>query len=270
MEKRMQVEHFQVQDPKHVAVDLFDKPSALTKSQRRQANKARARAQKETAFAARVLKPLNATQAEYLDSLHDPEVTQIFAVGEAGTGKTYLPARIAAKKLRDGLIEKIYIARPTVSLKEHQLGFLPGKLKDKLAPWLVPILDAFKAELPAQVIAKMMETQQIEFISFEHLRGRTLANAYVILDEAQNCTLHDLKLFLTRKGEDSTYVIAGDPTQVDINNSGLEIVLGMIVQYDLPVDIIEFDENDVVRSADAKAWVKAFKKHKAGEEPATH
>lgn len=207
-------------------------------------------------------RPLSArteTQREYIEALQ--ESTQVFAIGPAGTGKTYIPARLAAQALKNKRIEKIYIARPTVAPKRHSQGFLPGKLEQKLAPWLVPILDAMKEEVSAATLKQWMDDKTVEFLSFEHLRGRTLRDCWVILDEAQNCTIADLKLFLTRKGEDSVYVIAGDTDQVDgeaIPDSGLAPVIDMIERFDLSPEIVEFDEEDVVRSADAKEWVKAF------------
>lgn len=213
-------------------------------------------------------KPLvakNETQQEYISSLES--ASQVFAIGPAGTGKTYLPARIAAQNLKAKRIERIYIARPTVSAKRHQQGFLPGKLEQKLAPWLVPIMDAFKDEVSAKTLEDWLTNKQVEFVSFEHLRGRTLKNCFVILDEAQLCTFADLKLFLTRKGEDSIYVVTGDLDQTEdevIPDSGLGKVVDMIDHYDLSPDIIEFSEDEVVRSADAKEWVQAFKRASHG------
>lgn len=239
---------------------FFEKPAPSAKSLRRQAAKQR-RAQQQQTIQRKPLEPLNATQADYFEALDDPNVTQIFAVGEAGTGKTYVAARFAIRRLRAGTIDRIYIARPTVSSPRHRLGFLPGSATKKLAPWLIPILDAFKEEATAREIESWIQQGKIEFVAFEHLRGRTLANCFAILDEAQNCTFGDLKLFLTRKGEDSTYVVAGDPTQVDIPDSGFDPILDMIEDQDLSPTIIEFDAVDVVRSADAKEWVTAFKLH---------
>ena len=142
----------------------------------------------------------------------------------------------------------------------HKQGFLPGHLNTKLAPWLVPILDAFKAEISATEVEKYLRSGDIEFLSFEHMRGRTFSNAFVILDEAQNCSFNDLRMFLTRKGEGTTYVVTGDPSQVDIQDSGLASILDMIEQYDLDADIIEFESSDVVRSEQAQEWVSAFQK----------
>ncbi len=202
------------------------------------------------------LEPRNVNQRLLIEALD--ECSQVFAVGEAGTGKTYLSSRVAMRRLKLGQIEKIFIARPTVSDPRHKLGFLPGSLDEKLGPWLVPIMDAFKDEATTSEIAEFQNKDAIEFLSFEHLRGRTLSNCFVILDEAQNCTFSDLRLFLTRKGENSVFVIAGDPVQIDIRDSGLETVLDMIYDQDLSPAVIEFEAGDVVRSEDAKEWVQAF------------
>jgi phosphate starvation-inducible PhoH-like protein len=204
--------------------------------------------------------PRNERQSEYLDALQDSD--QIFAIGPAGTGKTYLAARVMARRLKAGNIEKIYVARATVAPARHRQGFLPGKLEAKLKPWMTPIFDAFKEEMSSHELDRMMMEGKIEILSFEHLRGRTLLNCSVILDEAQNCTYEDFKLFLTRKGENCTYIICGDTTQVDDSEimSGFDSILTMVEKYDLDADIIEFLEEDVVRSAHAKEWVIAFSK----------
>lgn len=234
----------------------------LTRRERKQLKKKTAGRNTQAGNGNPGYKPLVArseNQQHLIDALR--ESTQVFAIGPAGTGKTYVPARLAAQQLKQNRIEKIYIARPTVAPKRHAQGFLPGKLEQKLAPWLVPILDAIKDEVSANTLKQWMDDKKVEFLSFEHLRGRTLADCWVILDEAQNCTLSDLKLFLTRKGDNSIYVVSGDTEQVDgeaIPDSGLETVVDMIDTYDLSPDIVEFDEDDVVRSADAKEWVKAF------------
>ena len=239
--------------------DMFDKPTPLSKSQRRQQRKLRSRAAQMNA-PRKPFEPLGPTQQVYFDYLQDTSITQIFAVGEAGTGKTYVPSRFALRRLLEGQIETIYIARPTVSPARHRQGFLPGKLDKKLEPWLAPVIAAFKDETSARQVDTLHQQGKIEFISFEHLRGRTLSDCFVILDEAQNCTMSDLKLFLTRKGENSMYVIAGDPSQVDIPDSGLDTILDMIERQDLTPAILEFGSEDVVRSADAKEWVEAFQR----------
>jgi phosphate starvation-inducible PhoH-like protein len=198
----------------------------------------------------------NARQAELLDSLKT--ASQIFAIGEAGTGKTWLTSRIAMQLLKAGKIDKIYVSRPTVAAARHKQGFLPGKLEQKLAPWLIPVMEAFKDEVSANELDRYCKEGSVEFVSFEHMRGRTFKNAFVILDEAQNCTFGDLRMFLTRKGENCTYVVTGDPSQVDIPDSGLDTILDIIEEHDIDADIIEFLPEDVVRSVHAGEWVKAF------------
>jgi phosphate starvation-inducible PhoH-like protein len=196
------------------------------------------------------------TQADYIECLSDG--TQIFGIGPAGTGKTYIPARMAAKALLEKRIEKILIARPTVTHARHRQGFLPGGLNKKLAPWLVPIVDAIKDEVSAATLERWEKEGKVEFLSFEHMRGRTFKDCWVILDEAQNCTFSDLKLFLTRKGENSVYVVTGDTDQTDIDDSGLAVIIQMIEDMDLSPDLITFAESDCVRSEDAREWVEAF------------
>ncbi|MBB5277779.1 phosphate starvation-inducible PhoH-like protein [Rhizobium rosettiformans] len=258
--------HSQIFEADRPASNELDK--FLTRRERKQLRKKGGRNPAPRMDIKEGYKPLVAmtpTQADYIDSLTN--ASQVFAIGPAGTGKTYIPARIAARMLKQKQIEKIYIARPTVSAKRHQQGFLPGKLEQKLAPWVVPIFDAIKDEVNPKTLEDWQKNGQIEIVSFEHLRGRTLRDCFVILDEAQLCTYADLKLFLTRKGESSTYVITGDLDQTEdevIPDSGLGIVVDMIERFDLSPDLIEFDESEVVRSADAKEWVTAFKRASQG------
>lgn len=199
---------------------------------------------------------LNPNQCDYIEALRESD--QVFGIGPAGAGKTYIAARTAIRKILDGEKEVLMIARPTVSKKKHGQGFLPGKLDAKLAPWMIPIMTGIKAECSQGTIDRLMAEGKIEFLSFEHMRGRSLENAVVILDEAQNCDLGDLKLFLTRIGENTQVIVCGDETQTDIPDSGLSSVLDMIDDFDVPAEVIEFSEDDVVRSPIAKAWVKAF------------
>ena len=224
----------------------------LTKAEKRKQRKE----QREKSRISKPFKPLNESQADMFDSLEN--CGQVFAVGEAGTGKTYIASRHAARRLKAARVEHIIICRPTVSAGGHSLGYLPGSLNAKLRPWLIPILDALKDDLSPAQIDRHLQTGAIQFLSFEHMRGRSLKDCIVILDEAQNCTLADLRLFLTRKGDNTQYIINGDPSQCDIPNSGLVEVLEMIETFDINADIIEFDPEDVVRSEDAKEWVRAF------------
>lgn len=242
--------------------EFFETPSPFPAPHER---KRKAKAQERNLKkGSKPFEPLGVIQEQLFDSL--AEDSQTITIGPAGTGKTYVPARYAARLLRLKKIDKICIARPTVSDSAHKLGFLPGKLDQKLAPWLVPIMDAFKDEFHAEELKNYRAAEQIEFISFEHLRGRTLKNCFVLLDEAQNCTYGDLKLFLTRKGENSQFVVTGDTSQIDLPKtipSGLPIIVDIVEKYDLSPTIVKFTEDDVVRSEDAKEWVSAFVKYEA-------
>ena len=195
-------------------------------------------------------------QREYLNALWTGE--SAFAVGGAGVGKTYLAARVAARKLSQKQIDKIIVARVTVSNTKNALGFLPGKLEQKLAPWLIPVFDGLKAEVGTHQVEQWQKEGRLEIASFEHMRGRTFANAFVLLDEAQNATVSDLKLFLTRIGEESQVVITGDLDQIDIQDSGLLKVIRLAKAYGAPMRIIEFSDQDVVRSQFTKEWVRIF------------
>lgn len=231
----------------------------LTKSEKRSIRKD----VKETRTENKIKRPLvpkTETQKFYLECLNNN--TQIFAIGGAGTGKTYLASRFAIRKLIEGKYDKLIIARPTVAKKKHELGFLPGNLEAKLKPWLVPILSSFTDEVSPADIDKLKNLGKIEFLSFEHMRGRTFNDAVVILDEAQNCDFGDLKLFLTRIGEKSLTIVNGDMDQIDIADSGLETIIDLIYDNDLSPAVVEFTEEDVVRSPEAKEWVTAFNKHK--------
>lgn len=206
------------------------------------------------------------TQRRYISALHAGE--HIFAVGPAGTGKTYIPARVAARKLVDGTIEKIIVARVAASRAKHQLGFLPGKLDAKMRPWLIPIFDGIKAEVGSHTLDQWLQENRVEICTFEHMRGRTLGNqrTIVILDEAQNADLIDLRLFLTRIGEEAQCVVTGDLEQIDITNSGLAKVIRLSQHHDIPMCLVEFGEEDVVRSAFVAAWVRAFSAEQAENE----
>lgn len=201
-------------------------------------------------------KPLNQSQRDYFHALRTCD--QVFAIGEAGTGKTYIAARWAAKQLAAKQIESIKIARPLASRERHKTGFLPGSLNQKLRPWFMPVIQALKEEMSGTVLDKMMNEGKVEFLSFEHMRGATFKDCVVILDEAQNCDLGDLKLFLTRLGEGCQVIVCGDPTQSDIPDSGLDAVLDMIEECDVDAAVIEFMPEDVVRSEAARQWVMAF------------
>lgn len=229
----------------------------MTKAERRAQRRA-AKAESQRSNHVLDLKPRTETQGFYLRCLR--EDTQIFGVGPAGTGKTYLAARHAMSRLKRHEIERIIVSRPTVSPSRHRMGFLPGNAAAKQRPWLKPIFDAFKDEVTPAVLDRMTQAGQVEVCPFEHMRGLSFHNAVVILDEAQNCDLRDLKLFLTRVGENSQVVICGDLDQTDMpEDSGLRVVIDLIDRYEwIDASICEFGEDDVVRSEAAKQWVKAF------------
>jgi len=234
-------------------------PPSLTKSEKRRVRKD----VKETRTEHKIKRPLTPkteTQKYYLECLDNN--SQVFAYGGAGTGKTYIASRYAIRKLVENKYEKLIIARPTVANRRHELGFLPGNLEAKLRPWLVPILSSFADEVSPSDIDRLKNLGKIEFLSFEHMRGRTFNDSVIILDEAQNCSYSDLKLFLTRIGENSLTIVNGDIDQIDISDSGLEKVIDLIYDYDLDVDVVEFTEEDVVRSKEAKVWVTAFNREK--------
>jgi len=236
--------------------DVFEGGSPpMTKAARRAARRNEQNA-REAAKRSSPLKPKTPKQAEAITALKESE--QVFLVGGAGTGKTYLASRHAMRKLLDGKTDKIVICRPTVAKEKHKQGFLPGGLEAKLRPWLVPVLDGMVAEASNTMIDKLKNDGRLEFLSFEHMRGRSIPDAVIILDEAQNCDLQDLRMFLTRTGENSQVIVCGDLDQIDIPNSGLETVLDMVEDFDLDADIIEFGPEDVVRSRAAAGWVRAF------------
>ena len=226
----------------------------MTKAAARAARRAE-KANKNASRASKPLVPKNDNQADYIEILR--EGSSVFALGPAGTGKTYLPARIAAQRLMKGDIEKIIITRVTASKKEHAIGFLPGNIDAKMKPWLTPVLEGIRAEVSQTQLDQWKANGQFEIVPFEYMRGRTFDKACVILDEAQNAAFDDLTLFLTRTGEGTQVVVAGDHTQVDIPNSGLEEIVNISDDNEI-MDVVEFTEDDVVRSELAKKWVKAI------------
>ena len=209
--------------------------------------------------AARALPPvkaLNAAQAEYLAALRSSP--QIVVIGPAGTGKTWIAAAHAADLYRDRLISKIILTRPNVPCG-RSLGFFPGSMEDKFAPWAVPVVEAIKERIGGAVYDIAVKNGDIEMVPFEVMRGRTFKNAFVLLDEAQNTTPQEIKTFLTRIGEDCTTVINGDVSHCDLSEaSGLRKMIELIRAQDLPVPVIEFTMADIVRSGVCGMWVRAF------------
>jgi phosphate starvation-inducible PhoH-like protein len=202
----------------------------------------------ETGFRTRKrrIAPRTAAQAAYVKAMREHEL--VFGLGPAGTGKTYLAVAAAIDLLMAGRVERIILSRPAVEAGER-LGFLPGDLREKVDPYLRPIFDALNDMLPADQLQKRLGSGEIEVAPLAFMRGRTLAHAYVILDEAQNTTPVQMKMFLTRLGEGSRMVVTGDPTQVDLppaSRSGLADALEALRGVD-DVAIIRFTEKDVVR-----------------------
>lgn len=181
--------------------------------------------------------------------------------GPAGTGKTFIPSCVAAEKLVFKEVEQIVITRPTVPIDGEEIGFLPGGIRQKVGPWVEPMLDAMKERIGRDKVELLIKEGRINIIPFAFMRGRTFKNAFVIADEFQNTTLAQAKALVTRIGEGSKYAICGDPDQSDIEGTnGLASLVGMIDRHDLPVPIIQFTSKDVVRSKLCQQWVQAFEK----------
>ncbi len=194
----------------------------------------------------RRISPRSSMQADYLNAIESAEL--VFAQGPAGTGKTYLAVAKAVERLVSGDVDRIILSRPAVEAGE-QLGFLPGDMREKVDPYLRPLYDALHDMMPAEQVAKRLESGEIEVAPLAFMRGRTLANAFVILDEAQNTTAVQMKMFLTRLGEHSRMVITGDLSQVDLPRgirSGLRDAWDVLTGVD-GVNFITFGEEDVVR-----------------------
>jgi phosphate starvation-inducible PhoH-like protein len=201
--------------------------------------------------------PRTAGQAVYVEAMRQHDV--VFAVGPAGTGKTYLAVVMAVKALERREVDRILLARPAVEAGE-QLGFLPGDLQEKVDPYLRPLYDALTECLGAQRLARLLSTGTIEVAPLAYMRGRTLNRAFVILDEGQNTTLGQMKMFLTRFGEGTRAIVTGDITQIDLQNpaaSGLILVRKILHGVD-GVAFIELNESDVVRHPLVRRIVAAF------------
>jgi phosphate starvation-inducible PhoH-like protein len=191
----------------------------------------------------------------------------LFAIGPAGTGKTYTAVALAVRALKNKLVKKIILTRPAVEAGES-LGFLPGDLKEKIDPYLRPLYDALDDMIPADKLGYYMSTRTIEIAPLAYMRGRTLDNAFIILDEAQNATDLQLKMFLTRIGANAKAIITGDMTQVDLprnQRSGLEKAVRILQNVD-GIAHIKLDEEDVVRHRLVKAIIRAYDREKIKED----
>ena len=204
-----------------------------------------------------VIKPRTPNQAQYIANILDHDIT--FGVGPAGTGKTYLAVAAAVDALERQEIRRILLTRPAVEAGE-KLGFLPGDMKEKIDPYLQPLYDALEDMIPQQKLKDMMEDNMIEIAPLAFMRGRTLSNAFVILDEAQNTTTPQLKMFLTRMGVNTKFIITGDPSQVDLpdaSRNGLMRTCDILGKVD-GISVIRFGQEDIVRHRLVQRIVKAF------------
>ena len=198
-------------------------------------------------------------QSAYMRAIEKTDL--VFGIGPAGTGKTYIAVAFAAHCLEKGMVERIILSRPAVEAGER-LGFLPGDMRDKVDPYLRPLYDALYDVLPPEKVERDLEAGIIEIAPLAFMRGRTLANAFVILDEAQNTTTMQMKMFLTRLGEGSKMVITGDPSQIDLppgQKSGLEEAVGLL--DGVPgIEAIRFTAGDVVRRDLVARIVEAYER----------
>ena len=183
----------------------------------------------------------------------------VFAIGPAGTGKTYTGIAVAVKALKDKLVKKIILTRPAVEAGES-LGFLPGDMKDKLDPYMQPLYDALKEMIAIEKLDDYINRGVIEIAPLAYMRGRTLDNAFVILDEGQNTTHNQMKMFLTRMGNNAKFMINGDPGQIDLPKkviSGLKEAIGILKNVE-GIQIVYLDESDVIRHQVVKRIIKAY------------
>ena len=208
-----------------------------------------------------VVRIKNLNQYKYLESLNSSTIT--FGVGPAGTGKTFLAVAYAVQLLVDSKIKKIVLTRPAVEAGER-LGYLPGDLSQKIDPYLVPLFDALEYFMGSEKVSLLIEKRSIEIVPLAYMRGRTLSNACILLDEAQNSTMTQIKMFLTRLGENSKMIITGDETQIDLPNkivSGLyktRIALSKIEK----INVIEFDNSDIIRNPLVAEILEALPKNR--------
>jgi len=205
-------------------------------------------------------KPVRARTANQVQLVNDYKSNDlIIAEGPAGTGKTYTSIALAVKSLKEREVKKIILTRPAVEAGER-LGFLPGDMKEKLDPYLQPLYDALHDMLPYKKLETWIEDGTVQIAPLAFMRGRTLENAFVILDEAQNATISQLKMFLTRMGVNSKFIMTGDTTQIDLprkNESGLLQAMRILSGIE-GISIIKFDERDIVRHKLVKRIVRAY------------
>lgn len=209
---------------------------------------------------ARIIKARTVNQRQLVDLYSNHDL--LFAIGPAGSGKTYTAIALAVRALKNKEVKRIILTRPAVEAGER-LGFLPGDMKEKLDPYLQPLYDALNDMIPARKLADYMEDGTVQIAPLAYMRGRTLDNAFVILDEAQNTTVSQLKMFLTRMGKNAKFIVTGDITQIDLprkEDSGLVSTLKLL--KGIPdIAVIYFDVRDIIRHKLVKYIVQAFEKH---------
>jgi phosphate starvation-inducible PhoH-like protein len=207
----------------------------------------------------KIIKPKTIGQRQYLDAIDENDI--VFSIGPAGTGKTYLAVAVAVAALNDKQFNRLVLARPAVEAGES-LGFLPGDIKAKVDPYLRPVYDALHEMMPAEKIKKLIELDIIEILPLAFMRGRTLNHTFVILDEAQNTTPAQMKMFLTRLGEGSKAIITGDITQIDLDvnkKSGLVLIQGILKGIE-GIKFVYLSDKDVVRHRLVQKIIRAYER----------
>ena len=206
----------------------------------------------------KIIKAKTLNQKRLVESMSKNDM--VFAIGPAGTGKTYTGVALAVKALKEKQVKRIILTRPAVEAGEN-LGFLPGDLNEKLDPYMQPLYDALRDMIPNETLQSYLSKGTIQIAPLAFMRGRTLDNAFVILDEAQNSTHSQMKMFLTRMGKNSKFMITGDPEQIDLPRSmisGLKEAL-LILKSSKGIDIIRLDDKDVIRHLLVKKIIEAYK-----------
>lgn len=203
---------------------------------------------------------MNDTQQRYISALQTHN--QIIVTGFSGTGKTFIAATHAANLYANHRIDRIIITRPNIAVGKD-LGYLPGTLEEKYTPWIMPVLDVLEQQLGKNVVETGMKNGNIQMVPLSVMRGRSFNKSFIIVDEAQNLTIHEMKMLLTRVGKECTIVINGDIKQSDINQqSGLSKILHLAKKYNMDIPTIEFGVDDIVRSDICKQWIIAFEEEK--------
>ncbi|MEO8097942.1 MAG: PhoH family protein [Acidobacteriota bacterium] len=215
---------------------------------------------KQRAFGKKLITPKTVMQRRYVNAMEQSDL--VFGIGPAGTGKTYLAVAMGVAALLSKQVSRIILTRPAVEAGER-LGFLPGTLQEKIDPYLRPLYDALYEMVDVEKIEKLLERNTIEIAPLAFMRGRTLNDAFIIMDEAQNCTPEQMKMILTRQGFNSKMVVTGDPTQVDLpggHRSGLAEVIDVLRGVE-GIQFVHFDEKDVVRHALVQRIVRAYERY---------